>query len=175
MSEKPIEYFLDQINPDNRDKCIKLHNHFTTNYSDAKWSLSKHQAWNWWYNQHIKDILNISERLFFVLNNLWDLDYKIEDTYLVLFLHDIEKPIKYTKNRTHEVLYLEKLWTYEIRDYFLEKYNIILNDDIKLALKYIHWEWNEYSSTKRLMTPLWAHCHSCDTISARILYDKDKK
>lgn len=183
MREKPIEYFLEKIKWDNSKACLNLHKHFLDNYSDAKWSSFNHQAWTWWYMQHIKDILNLSEIIHDTTKDYHKNKFNIEDAYLVLFLHDIEKPVFYTKNKTNEVLDLldwkteknKEEYVWKVRDYFLEKFNIILNDDIKHALKYIHWEWDDFSQKKRISSPLGSHCHIADTFSARISYDYKKQ
>ncbi len=174
MEEFEIEYFLDHINKENRDACLSMHSHFTSNYSDAKWSQYKHQAWEWGYQQHIKDILNISKRLYEnVYTDFWRPNFNIEDSYEVLFLHDIEKPIKYTKNRTQEVLLLQWANTYQIREYLIKKFWIIIRPDIAWALKYIHGEWDDYTNKKRIMSELWTHCHIADNMSSWIFHNKD--
>jgi len=174
MKEYPIEHFLGQINQKNRQQCFDMHQYFMENYNDAKWSWYKHQAWQWWYQQHIKDILNLSYILYNTIERFWETGFKVEDSYEALFLHDIEKPVKYTKNRTEEVILLEWKGVYEIRDYFINKFWIIIRPEIGLALKYMHGEWDDYSPTQRKMSPLWAHCHNCDTYSARVFFDKNR-
>ena len=177
--EKKIEYFLEQIKWENSKACLDLHKHFLDNYSDAKGSSFNHQAWIWWYMQHIKDILNLSEIIYNSTSKYHENKFDLEDSYLVLFLHDIEKPVFYTKNKTNEVLNLlewkteenKEMYVWKVRDYFLKKFNIVLSNDIKHALKYIHWECDGFSQKKRLSSPLWAHCHIVDTYSARISHD----
>jgi len=56
--------------------------------------------------QHIKDILNLSEIIYNSTSKYHENKFDLEDSYLVLFLHDIEKPVFYTKNNTNEVLSL---------------------------------------------------------------------
>ena len=158
---------------------MNLHKHFLDNYSDAKGSSFNHQAWIWRYMQHIKDILNLSEIIYNSTSKYHENKFDLEDSYLVLFLHDIEKPVFYTKNNTNEVLSLlgwkteknKEMYIWKVRDYFLGKFNIVLNNDIEHALKYIHWECDGFSQKKRLSFPLWAHYHIIDTYSARISHD----
>ncbi len=179
MREKPIEYFLEKIKWDNSKSCLNLHKYLLNNYSDSKGSSCNHQAWFGWYMQHIKDILNLSEIIYDSTKNYHQNKFDVEDSYLTLFLHDIEKPILYTQNVTGETLHFDKRLEEaskedviaEIREYFLESFDIILNDDINHALKYIHWEWDDFSQKEKISSPLGSHCHIVDTFSARISYD----
>lgn len=43
------------------------------------------------------------------------------------------------------------------------------------ALTYVEGEKNDYHPSKRIMNPLAAFVHCCDTISARIWFDEPKK
>ena len=168
---KKIEYFLEKINTKNKEKLIKMHKYFLENFSDSKGSSYNHQTWEWWYFDHIKDILNFAEILFETINSkIKKVDFELQDAFLVLFLHDIEKPIKYSKNN---ILEFQNLKTNEdIRNFLIKKFDIKLNELHKNALKYIHWEWKDYSNKKRVSSPLATFCHICDVMSARIYFDK---
>ena len=86
---------------------------------------------------------------------------------MILFLHDIEKPIKYSKLSGQYGSTSD-----EIRSNLIEKFGINLNQDQVDALKYIHGEGDDYTSKRRVMSPLSAFCHCCDMISARILFNR---
>ena len=88
---------------------------------------------------------------------------------MILFLHDLEKPFKYVVPKTGFHSDKEKE---EFIYRLIAKYDIVLNDEQKNALKYIHGEGSDYSPTERIQLPLAAFCHMCDVASARIWFDK---
>lgn len=83
-----------------------------------------------------------------------------------MYFHDIEKIWKYTEGK---VIDKEK-WYDEI----LPSRGIVFTNEERQALKYIHGEGADYSSQKRVMSPLATFCHIVDTASARIWYDQGK-
>ena len=103
-----------------------------------------------------------------VLTKVDKLPFSLSDVMLVLFLHDIEKPLKYGSK------YKLDISNEEIRKSLISEYEIELSSVHISALKYIHGEGNDYSPTKRMMNPLSAFCHCCDIISARIFFDRKK-
>ena len=156
--------YLDKIEGDNKLKCKEMFLFFQENCPDAKGSSHNHQTWKGGYFDHISDIMNYASILY---ENLPSLPFSISDVILVLFLHDIEKPIKYSSSNLNFGYTNE-----EIRNNLISKFDIKLNDIHVNALKYIHGEGDDYKSDKRVMNPLCAFCHCCDIISARIFYDK---
>lgn len=134
---------------------------------------NKHQGWEWWYFDHINNMLDMSITLYESFSKLSQLDFSLDNVIKVVLLHDLEKPFRYT-NEGRE--YLEKNnigWDdNRIRNFFIEKYNIRLNILEWNALKYIHWEGSDYSETERIMKPLAAFCHILDIASARIFYNQ---
>ena len=141
---------------------INLHKQFPL----AMWGRYKHQVWKWGYYDHILDCLDIAMMLYKTLNSYRQLSFTFSDMVIVLLLHDLEKPYKHSWTK----------WSQEsIRNSIINSYNIILSEKQKNAIKYAHGEWDDFSQTKRIMNPLAALCHSVDTISARIYYDKKTK
>jgi hypothetical protein len=151
------------IDDSNRFKCIELLNFFLENYSDAPGSLHNHQAYEGGYFVHVSDILTYAIRLYTTLSKDNKMKFNLSDALLVLFLHDIEKPVKYcdTTNETDS----------EIRKRLIESFGFKLNDSHYHALRYIHGEGEDYRKDKRVMSPLCAFCHCCDVISARIFFE----
>jgi hypothetical protein len=156
---------LNHIEGDNLKKCLNLLRFFTTNYSDAPGSSHNHQAYKSGYYKHISDVLDYAFFLYRELSVRQPLDFSLSDAILVLFLHDIEKPIKYSKD------YNEVDDSETIRNNLIQQFDIQLNEEQKLAIKYIHGENSDYKKDQRVMSPLCAFCHCCDIISARIFYD----
>lgn len=171
------------IDDDNRFKCIELLNFFLENYPDAPGSLHNHQAYEGGYYVHVSDILTYAIRLYTTLSKDNKMKFNLSDALLVLFLHDIEKPVKYcpilvkTGVVDENGMIEEEVYEYEtdsdsdIRQSLISKFGIKLNDEHKLALKYIHGEGEDYRKDKRVMSPLCAFCHCCDVISARIFFE----
>lgn len=154
-----------KIEGSNLSKCMNLLHYFIEEFPDAYGStpdIGNHQSDKQGYYRHISSILDYASVMYKELSKMGNLDFSLSDAILVLFLHDIEKPIKYCLG-TGEA-------DSEIRNRLIDKYNISLNDQHLNALKYIHGEGNDYSKDKRVMNPLCAFCHCCDIISARIFY-----
>jgi len=159
---------LNNIEGDNLGRCINLLKFLTTNYSDAPGSSHNHQAYSGGYYKHISDALEYAIILYRELESLPDrtsLNFTLSDAILVLFLHDLEKPIKYSKdyNGTED--------SETIRDSLIKQFDVQLTEEQKLAIKYIHGEGSDYKKDQRVMSPLCAFCHCCDVISARIFYE----
>ena len=57
----------------------------------------------------------------------------------------------------------------------VKKLKIPLTAAQRNALRYAEGEKEDYHPTKRIMNPLAAFVHCCDTISARIWFDEPKK
>lgn len=146
---------------------IEMWDFFFFNCINAKGSSHNHQAWSGGYFDHISEVFEISGKL---LNAFKDrnLPFTKSDVLIVLFLHDIEKPIKYS-NLINSSEFNGKS-TDEIRSYLIEKYKIVITDAQKNALKYIHGEGNDYSSKERVMNELAGFCHCCDVMSARVFH-----
>ncbi len=57
----------------------------------------------------------------------------------------------------------------------MKEYNIVITDDIKNAIIYVHGEGEMYSSFENVQKPLAAFVHCCDTISARVWSDHPRR
>ena len=151
-----------KIEDSNKFRCLELLNFFIDNYPDAPGSSHNHQAYDGGYYNHVNDILSYAVMLYKDLSKKDKLNFALSDALLVLFLHDIEKPVKYcdTTNESDQ----------EIRNRLIQEFGFLLTEGHLLALKYIHGEGGDYRKDKRVMSPLCAFCHCCDVISARIFY-----
>jgi hypothetical protein len=160
-----IEY-LKMVDSDNKGQLIDLYQFIVKNCSDAKGSSYNHQNWNGGYLDHIEEVLKYCVKLYDILSQDRILDFSLSDAILVLFLHDIEKPIKYS-NLKEDFPNSDN----DIKNLLIQKFKFILTEPQIEALKYIHGEGNDYRKDKRVMNPLCAFCHCCDIISARIFFD----
>lgn len=165
-----LESFFETIEWPNKSRLIKLYDDNEKKMLKAKWSPFKHQAWEWGYLDHIEELWKIAEKLFHTMNGRRSLDFTLSEANEVFALHDLEKPWKYWWT-DEEVAMIYAVDYQEFIQSKIDEYGIKLNDKQKNALKYIHWEWDDYSKEVRVMWPLAAFVHCVDTISARIWHD----
>lgn len=140
-------------------------------------SISKHQAWPGGYKNHIEEVMNIAVLLYDPLNKTRELSFTLESALFVLFLHDLDKLERYKPDENNG---FKRTGNYEnladtLKEMLLTDYGYTLTDEEYNALKYVHGEGDDYSPNKRIMGPLAAFVHCCDTISARIWHDYGKK
>lgn len=162
---------MNLIEPQNRVACERLFQDHKEKITVAKWSQTKHQAWEWGYLDHLLDIFDNAEQLYEIFRRKYDIDYTLWDAILTLFLHDLEKPFKYAWNEDEKA----ELDSYKDYKKFIrakaKEYGIILNPQQQNALEYVHGEWSHFNPITRVQLPLAAFIHICDTASARIGYD----
>ncbi len=165
---------LENLQDPNQEKLLKLYKDLIRQFPDAKWSSNnKHQWRDGWYYDHIADSLKFGKIMYDGLDTYRKLPFTFNDVIVVIALHDLEKPFKYT-SYNQEYDYLLALDNHGIRDKVMEEYSITLSPVQQNGLDYIHGEWDHYSKTERIQWPLAAFCHSIDTISARIYFNDGK-
>ena len=165
-----IENYLKLIDKDNRNQCIDFYEFLIVNCKESKGSSNNHQNWEGGYFDHILEVFKYADNLYKILSQDRSLNFSLSDALLVLFLHDIEKPIKYS-NLSVKYLKDSKLSEDNVKQYFIDRFGFKLTDEHRIALKYIHGEGEDYRKDKRVMNQLCAFCHCCDIISARIFFD----
>ena len=156
---------LELIDNNNKEQAINLHDFFLKNCCSAKGSSNNHQSWESGYFDHINEVLSYARNLYTILSRDRILDFSLSDVILVLFLHDIEKPLKYSN---YDGQFKSDG---DARDFLIKTYKFDLNEKQKNALKYIHGEGLDYKKEERIMNPLGAFCHCCDVISSRIFFN----
>ncbi len=142
MTEKyhSLDDLIDMIDEPNRSSCKKMYADHKDLFDYAKGSKAKHQAREGGYVDHITEIMNIAVRLYDTLSACRPLPFKLSDSLVVLYLHDLEKPWKYSNN-DHKIEELQKYADY--KDFISEKikaYNFQISDELHNALTYIHGE-----------------------------------
>ena len=170
-----MKEYLDLIDEDNRNQSLSFYDFLEANCSDSKGSSHNHQSWSGGYFDHILEVFKYAQKLHIILSEDRELDFSLSDALLVLFLHDIEKPIKYSNSNMCQYLLTFNKSDEELKNYLIDKYGFKLNYNHLKALKYIHGEGSDYQKNNRVMNPLGAFCHCCDVISARIFFDYPKK
>lgn len=167
-----LEELIDMIEEPNRSACKRIYLENKSIFKQSKGSSVKHQAWEGWYLDHVRDIMNIAIELHGNLSKHRPLHFSLSDALLILFLHDLEKPWKYAGNEQQKA---ELRGFQDYKDFIKSKiieYWFQLTDEHWNGLKYVHGEWSDYDPKVRIQWPLAAFVHICDTISARIWFDK---
>ena len=167
-SDMFIQY-IQIIDEPNQSKCLQLYLDNKERFDKAPGSLVKHQVWEGGYIDHLVESMDFAVVLHLMMDRKRKLPFSAADAILILFLHDLEKPFKYVAPKTEFHSDKEKE---EFIYGLIAKYDIVLTDEQKNALKYIHGEGSDYSPTERIQLPLAAFCHMCDVASARIWFDK---
>ena len=160
--------YLQALAEPNKSACLALWRDNKERFEAAPGSLSKHQTWSGGYIDHVEETMDFAADLFRSMSARRPLGFSLADVVLVLFLHDLEKPFRYVDPKAEFASDDEKK---VFIDGIVEKYGIVLSDDHKNALRYIHGEGTDYSRTERLQGPLAAFAHICDVASARIWFD----
>lgn len=172
-----LDEFIDMIEEPNKSACKRIYLENKAIFKQSKGSSIKHQAWEGWYLDHVRDIMNIAVELYENLSRHRPLSFSLSDALLILFLHDLEKPWKYAGNAEQKA----ELGSFQDYKDFIRnkiiKYWFQLTEEHWNGLKYVHGEWSDYDPKTRIQWPLAAFVHICDTISARIWFDfpKNKK
>ncbi|TSC82799.1 MAG: Uncharacterized protein G01um101419_486 [Parcubacteria group bacterium Gr01-1014_19] len=173
-----MEYLLAKIDEPNRRACEKLYHENRKLWEKTPGSSHNHQSWPGGYVDHVIEVMNVALALHESLGTVRPLPFSLSDALLVLFIHDLEKPWKYEMKANGQADD-PSLQTKEQRHNFrlakATEYGIALTEEHKNGIKYAEGELNDYSSKKRVMSPLAAFAHMCDVCSARIWHDHPKE
>lgn len=181
MNYYSLEQLLQLIDIEYREQFQKILEDNRELFRVSPGSSKNHQAWEGGYIDHIVDIMNLSVYLYELMNSLRELPFTLSDALLVLFLHDIEKPWKHGSDELVKNSSIEPPASKSDEDVMkfrlnlMNAYNITLTENQMNGLKYVEGEKNDYTPNQRVMSPLAAFCHICDTTSARIWFDRPRK
>ncbi|MEI6732014.1 MAG: hypothetical protein WCK90_05035 [archaeon] len=168
---RTLEGCLNDIDNHNRDCCIRLLRENRDLITKARGSKSKHHAWEGGYLDHILETMNIATMIYDVFKETGrDLPFKLEDAYLVLFLHDIEKPWKQIpgQSRLQSAEGRKNEQAIEqFREEIIVRYGFRLTEEHRNALKYAEGEKGDYDPHKNVAGPLAAFVNMCDYWGAR--------
>lgn len=171
-----IENLLLDIGEVNRKAALSFWNELQEYLSNAAGSTKSHQAWPGGYKGHIQEVMNLARILYERLSRERKLPFPIASVYLVLFLHDCEKPFRWaTDEQLKAFSWIDERPTKSDKLFqkkLIDHYGFVISDDEWNALRYVEGEpESEYIEGNRLQGPLAAFCHVCDAISARIWHD----
>ncbi len=175
-----LNELIDMIEEPNRTACYNMMKDNKKRFEIARGSSKNHQAWEGGYLDHLTETMNLAVMFYKQINELRPLLFPLSDVLLALYLHDLEKPWRYEKNKKGE-------WEIntELADKgktalsFVEKkikeYKFNLSEEQWNGIKYAEGEKSDYSPEQRISTPLAAFVHMCDSWSARGWYNYPKK
>jgi len=174
--DTPIENLLQHIAEPNRKPALNFWQELQTNIPYAAGATKSHQAWPGGYKDHIQEVMNLAHVLYERLNEERKLPFPLTSAYLVLFLHDCEKPFRHASDDQLKAFpWINERPTKSDKTFqkkLIEHYGFVIGDDEWNALRYVEGEpESEYKEGQRLQGPLAAFCHVCDTISARVWHN----
>ena len=178
--DTPIEDLLQCITEPNSKPALTFWQELQTNIPDAAGSTKSHQAWPGGYKDHIQEVMNLARIMYERLSQERKLPFSLNSAYLVLFLHDCEKPFRHAGDEQLKAFpWISSRPSKSDKTFqkkLIEHYGFVINDDEWNALRYVEGEpESEYIEGNHLQGPLAAFCHVCDTISARIWHDYPRR
>jgi hypothetical protein len=165
---------LARIEEPNRTACVRLLAQHDGAMRSAAGASHNHQVWEGGYLDHIAETMNLAVVLFPILDALRPLPFSLSDALLVLFLHDLEKPWRQGFGSPGLASGFDldlAQQRHEFRLALAEQSGFVLDESHVNAVDFVEGEGPRYSPDKRLMRPLAAFCHVCDTLSARLWFD----
>lgn len=169
-----VEEMLKMIEEPNGSRARALFADNEALFKTAPGSSKNHQAWKGGYYDHICETMNLAVQLYATLDPLRKLPFSLSDALLVLYLHDLEKPWKYTwtSGGIMKDSSMTKAERKEFRAEKIAEYRIKLTAEHENAMRYVEGiPDEEYTPGERIMGPLACFCHVCDITSARLWYD----
>lgn len=177
---QPVYYslpeLLEQIPGDNGDACRRMYKDYRELFEAAPGSSHNHQAWPGGYADHVTDAMNTVSVLYDALGAARPLPFEKADALLVIFLHDLEKPFKFSfdeqGNLVDNPAIPDRAAHAAKRVEVMTEYGIELDIQQANAMHYVEGiRDGEYTNQARLMGELAALCHCADTLSARMWYN----
>ncbi len=169
-----IDELLELIDEPNRIGCKMLLHNNRKLFTEAYGSVHNHQAWPGGYLDHLVEIMNYAVIFYATLLSTGrPVNFSLSDVLLILFIHDIEKPWKYRRNKKGDLEVIPSLRSKvaqhkfrlaKIREYFISLTKQLLN-----AFKYVEGEFDKYNERGRVMNELAGFCHMMDVCSARVV------
>lgn len=148
----------------------------------APGSRSAHQAWEGGWMEHERQTMMIATHMYelFAMTGRFDElpeseRFSLSDAYIVMFLHDIEKPFVYGFADDESIVIENPMGKQERKEFrrdIIERYGFILTPTMVNALKYVEGERDaDYVPGGRAEQPLASLCQVADNLSARGFYD----
>jgi len=171
-----IDTLLGMIDGDNGEACRRIYDDFKDEFNTAPGSSHNHQAWPGGYVDHVTDAMNVGLSVYNLYNERRPLPFSASDVLLIVYLHDLEKPFKYTysEGRVSEKReeFPDKASGESFKRDLIKRYGIQLTPMQDNALEFVEGiRDHKYQRGKRVMGELAVVCHIADLTSARLWYN----
>src|SRR5688572_23699795 len=171
----PISELLAQIEGPNGEGCRRLFETYQHRFEVSPGSSHNHQHWPGGYRDHVGEAMNIGAQVYDLYNSLRPLPFTKSDVLLIVFLHDLEKPFRYTdedgtliENPTPADK--EKLEAFKRN--LISEFGIQLSPQQSNALEFVEGiRDHKYRKDRRVMGELAVICHIADLTSARLWFN----
>ncbi|HEU5122183.1 MAG TPA: hypothetical protein VFT59_05030 [Candidatus Saccharimonadales bacterium] len=170
-----IDELLAAIDDPNGEDCRRLYAMYRRRFEMSPGSSHNHQAWPGGYIDHVVDAMNIGYKVYDLYNSLRPLPFSKSDVLLIVFLHDLEKPFRYTNEDGTLVetpVFLEKEQLEEFKRQLITQAGITLTPQQSNALEFVEGiRDHKYRKDARVMSELAVICHIADLTSARLWFN----
>lgn len=161
---------LDLLPEPNRSACLRLYDENIALFREAQGSSHNHQAWPGGYYDHVTEAMNYAALFYEAdLSTGRGMPFSIEDAWLAIFLHDIEKPWRVTNAQRAAMASKESRREFRLAK--IADYGIVLPPDVANAIRYAEGEGDDYRPDRRIAGPLAGFVHVMDVYSARVRHD----
>ncbi|MFH0856626.1 MAG: hypothetical protein V1860_01880 [bacterium] len=175
---KQLNELFNKMTPAQKNFCAMVIKENASKFYSAPGGLYKHQNWEGGYHDHVVETMAIATLLYQGLSQYRPLPFTLAESLYLIFIHDLEKMFILTISKNGKPIKIQTeikgQSSFEKTMEMLDKYHLKLSKKHVNALKYCHGENEDYHPTKKIMNPLAAFIHCCDTISARIWYQYPK-
>jgi len=170
-----IDALLGAIEGPNGEACRRLYDTYRHRFEASPGSSHNHQAWPGGYLDHVVDAMNIGGSVYDLYDSLRPLPFSKSDVYLIVFLHDLEKPFRYTAEDgtlVPEPPRVEKAELEAFKRDLIAESGIELTSQQANALEFVEGiRDDKYRKDARVMGELAVVCHIADLTSARLWYN----
>lgn len=179
----PLESMLMLIDGPNGVACRQIYEDHKALIDTAPGASNNHHTWEGGYRHHVEQVMNTFRQLYATAKAVGHIDqlpesekFNMSDGLTIMWLHDLEKPFKYSLDEDGKLVDNPELKDKEARKNFrqemIDRYGIALNPEQQNALLHVEGVRDKYyTPSQRVDHPLAVLCHMADLYSARILYD----
>lgn len=124
-------------------------------FSLAYGSVANHQAWPGGYIDHITETMNLAHIFYKVLGR--NLDFSLSSALKIMFLHDIEKPWRFKKDKRGRIVQhclKTKKEKAEFRKGLMEEYGVTFSRTEDNAMRYVEGEHRRAKPHLQVLQPL---------------------
>lgn len=170
----PLDGLIQLMRPEHKKIAKAIYADHIRQMNIIPGSATKHQTWEGGYISHVEETINLALIMYHELHRRRPLPFDVSTALFCAFIHDFDKLLRYTvKNNAADVSTLHADDDSEkVRLALHKSYDYTMTDEEFKAIRYAHGEGSDFQpGGERVMSPLAALVHCCDTISARIWYD----